>query len=67
MRKDIYIISVTNLKSNETRISNEGYDTIDEAIYFIENRSDEPRKEPYVLTWRSPDFVYRIHLIKVGD
>ena len=67
MRKDIYIVSVTHRLTNDTRISEEGYDTIEEAIYFIEHRSDEPRKEPYVLTWLSPDYIYEIHLIKVGD
>ena len=66
MRKDIYIVSV-NTRGHGVKLSQEGYTTIDDAIKFIESRSDKPVKDRYTLSWRSPENVYQLHIIKVGD
>ena len=66
MRKDIYIVSVRNLSTDEVRISGQGYETLEQAIRFIESRLEKPTKQAYILAWKTQTLEYQIHIIKVG-
>lgn len=42
--RTIYIVTYTNIDSNLTKVSSEGYNSIEDAQKFIESRSNKYKK-----------------------
>ena len=66
----IYAIEVTPIVQNvlkEPKISCDGYTSINNAIKFIESRSDEPKRINSEFVWLGKYNKYRILFIKVAE
>lgn len=59
--KTIYVVTY-----NE-KISGESYSKFENAVKFIESRSDSPERLGYALIWTSKTGNYKIHPIAIND
>lgn len=56
-----YVVTSENLDGSDVRLSGECYHDANDAIEFIKNRSDHPKKEnPFI--WRGK-YVYKVHVL----
>ena len=63
---EIFVVLCTSLKTKQTAVSQEGYKKLDDAIKFVENRSDNP--EPIdisLMNWVGKFNEYTIKIISV--
>lgn len=64
--QDIFIITVENQKTGDSKISNEAYRTREEANEFIRNRSDKP-VQVFNFLWVGTENNYTIDIVQLKE
>lgn len=64
--QDIFIITVENQKTGDSKISNEAYRTRAEANEFIKSRSDKP-VQVFNFLWIGTENNYLIDIVQVKE
>ena len=64
-----YVVTCERHGKIDTRLSGACYHDFENAIRFIENRSDKPKKisETNPFLWFSNQYVYKIHTLTFDD
>lgn len=64
----VYLIKVSPIINNivkESKISGEGYSNLNNAIQFIESRSDNPKRQDIQFKWVGKSYIYEILFVRV--
>lgn len=64
----VYLIKVSPIINNvvkESKISGEGYSNLNNAIQFIESRSDNPKRQDIQFKWVGESYIYEILFVRV--
>lgn len=64
-----YVVTCERHGTADTRISGACYHDYNNAIQFIENRSDKPKKvyENSPLIWASEQYIYKLNVLTFDD
>ncbi len=66
--QEVYLIKCSPIMNNvvkESKISGEGYSSLNKAIQFIESRSDNPKRQDIQFKWVGESCIYEILFVRV--